>query len=129
MDVHTPGADHRRMHAPAIPSSAEQLEQTASDTTSPRLAAASLVDVEATLRALDRTCRSLASALFPRPQGDDRICSRYAAAAGHWEDGRPPSYERQAQILTCLHDSAATLRAAAESCRRARALLETTIHT
>lgn len=135
MDAAAPGADHRPMHAPAIPSStgaaallaaAQRLEQAASDVASPRLVAASLVDVEATLRALDRTCLGAASALIPRPDGDDRICARYAAAAEHWEDGEPPSYERQAQILSCLHDSAATLRAAAECCRRARTLLETT---
>jgi hypothetical protein len=134
MDAAAPRADHGPMHAPAIPSSADaaallaaaqRLEQAASDVASPRLVAASLVDVEATLRALDRTCLAAASALIPRPDGD-RICARYAAAAEHWEDGEPPSYERQAQILSCLHDSAATLRAAAECCGRARTLLETT---
>jgi hypothetical protein len=136
MDAHGPGADDRPMHAPAIPSStdaaallaaAERLEQAAPDATSPRLVAASLVDVEATLRALDRTCLAAASALIPRPEGDDRISARYAAAAERWDDGQPPSYERQAQILAGLHDSGATLRAAAECCRRARTLLETTI--
>jgi hypothetical protein len=136
MDMRAPRADHRPMHAPAIPTStdaaallaaAERLEEAAPDATSPRLVAASLVDVEATLRALDRTCLAAASALIPRPEGYDRICARYAAAAGHWDDGEPPSYERQAQILACLHDSGATLRAAAERCRRARTLLQTTI--
>lgn len=136
MDARAPGAHHRPMHASAIASSpdaarllaaAEQLEDAASHTASPRLVAASLVDVEATLRALDRTCLATASALIPRPEGDDRICARYAAAAQHWDDADPPSYERQAQILAGLHDSAATLRAAAECCRRARTLLESTI--
>ena len=135
MDTRVPRADHRPMHAPAISSStdaaallaaAERLEQAAPHATSPRLVATSLFDVEATLRALDRTCLAAASALIPRPDGDDRICARYAAAAQQWEDGEPPSYERQAHILSCLHDSAATLRAAADCCRRARTLLETT---
>jgi hypothetical protein len=135
MDARAPRPDHLLMHAPTIPSSteaaallaaAERLEQAAPDARSPRLVAASLLDVEATLRALDRTCLAAASALIPRPDGDDRICARYAAAAQYWEDGEPPSYERQAQILACLHDSAATLRAAAECCRRARTVLETT---
>jgi hypothetical protein len=138
MDARTPRPHHRPMHAPTIPSSsdaaallaaAERLEEAASDATSPRLVAASLVDVEGTLRALDRTCLAAASALIPRPEDDDRICASYAAAAERWADGEPPSNERQAQILSRLHDSAATIRAAAECCRRARTLLETTIHT
>lgn len=136
MDPHASPADHRGMHAPAIPSSidaapllaaAERLEEAAANATSPRPVAASLLDVEATLRALDRACLAAASALIPPQDGDDRICARYAAAAERWDDGEPPSYERQAQILACLHDSGATLRAAAECCRRARTLLERTI--
>jgi hypothetical protein len=126
------------MHASAISSSsdaaallaaAERLEEAAPQANSPRSVAASLVDVEATLRALDRTCLAAAAALIPRPDGDDRVCARYAAAAEHWDDAGPPSYERQAEILARLHDSGATLRAAAECCRRARTLLETTIHS
>ena len=138
MEARAPRADHRPMHAPAIPTStdaaallaaAERLEEAASNGASPRLVAASLVDVEATLRALDRTCLAAASALIPRPEGDDRTCARYAATGERWDDGEPPSYERQAQILACLHDSGATLRAAAECCRRARMLVETTIRS
>ena len=89
----------------------------------PRDVAISLVDVEATLRALDRTCLAAAVALLPPGDG---ICGRYRAAGDAWRaDGsRPPSHERQAEILACLHDAGATLRAAAECCERARRLLE-----
>jgi hypothetical protein len=90
--------------------------------------AISLVDVEATLRGLDRTCLAAAAALLPPAALDQDICTRFAASAAAWEgDGAaPPSYERQAEILSCLHDAGATLRAAAECCQRARTLLEDT---
>jgi hypothetical protein len=93
---------------------------------SPREVATSLVDVEATLRALDRTCLAAAAALLPPATPDRDICMRFGASAAVWEaDGAaPPSYERQAEILACLHDAGATLRAAAECCERARGLLE-----
>jgi hypothetical protein len=112
--------------AAALLAAAEGLEDAAPHTRSPQSVAASLVNVEAALRALDRACIAAASALIPPPAGDDRICARYAAAAEHWDDARTPSYERMAEILARLHDSGATLRAAAECCRRARTLLETT---
>ena len=95
-------------------------------TRSPRQVATSLVDVEATLRALDRTCIAAAAALLPPAELGVDICARYRASAAAWEadDAAPPSYERQAEILSCLHDAGATLRAAAECCQRARVLLE-----
>lgn len=126
------------MHASAISSSsdaaallaaAERLEEAAPNASSPRSVAATLVGVEATLRALDRTCLAAASALIPPSETDDRICARYAAAAEHWDAAGRPSYERQAEILARLHDAGATLRAAAECCRRAGTLLETTIRS
>jgi hypothetical protein len=94
---------------------------------SPREVATSLVDVEATLRSLDRTCLAAAAALLPSTEPDD-ICTRYRAAGDLWRaaGSPPPSYERQAQILASLHDAGATLRAAAECCERARRLLEAT---
>lgn len=88
--------------------------------------ATSLVDVEATLRALDRTCLTAAAALLPPAKLDVGICARYSASAAAWRaDGaEPPSHERQAEIVSCLHDAGATLRAAAECCQRARLLIE-----
>jgi hypothetical protein len=75
---------------------------------------------------LDRTCLAAAAALLPPAGPDDGICGRYRAAGDARRAGgsAPPSYERQAEILACLHDAGATLRAAAECCERARRLLE-----
>ena len=94
------------MHAPAGTASTKAAD-----------VADSLVEVEATLRALDRTCLAAASALLPPVTGDRGICARYREVP-------PLSYERQAEIHACLHDAGATLRAAAECCRRARGLLD-----
>lgn len=94
---------------------------------SARHVARSLVKVEATLRSLDRTCLAAAAELIPQSPADDGICARYREAAARWDGAAAaPSYERQAEILTSLHDAGATLRAAAECCRRTRALLEAT---
>ena len=96
------------MHAPTSTASTE--------VTSPADVAASLVEVEATLRALDQTCLAAAGSLLPPVTGERGICARY-------RDVPSLSYERQAEIHACLHDAGATLRAAAECCRRARGLL------
>jgi hypothetical protein len=107
-------------------STAHAPEPATAPTGSPRRVAASLVDVEATLRALERTCLTATAALLPPARLDVDICARYSAAAAAWRaDGAaPPAHERHAEILTCLHDAGATLRAAAECCHRARTLLE-----
>ena len=62
------------------------------------------------------------------PASGESVSRRYARAAASWpRDGVAPSYERQAQLLTALHDAGATLRAGAECCRRARDILASTI--
>ena len=110
------------------PASEHRVSTAPEHTRSPRQVAVSLVDVEATLRALDRTCLAAAAALLPPATRDQDISTRFGAAAAAWDaDGAsPPSYERQAEILSCLHDAGATLRAAAGCCERARILLEDT---
>lgn len=122
-----------RAHSPrsglrAMASAAHAPEHITAPTGSPREVATSLVDVEATLRALDRTCLAAAAALLPRATVDQDICARFGASAAAWEaeGAAPPSHERQAEILACLHDAGATLRAAAARCQRARILLQDT---
>jgi hypothetical protein len=95
------------------------------------LLTSSLADVEEALRTLSGATQHAADALIPPRRIDESASSRYARAALSWPDhgdgALPPSYERQAQILTALHDAAATLRAGAECCRRARDILASTI--
>ena len=81
----TPDAD-------ALPAATTRLEQVAGQTGASRRVAASLVQVEAVLRSLDRTCLAAAAALIPPPEPH----------------------------------AGATLRAAAECCHQARALIEST---
>jgi hypothetical protein len=88
-----------------------------------------LADVERALRALSGRTRDAADGLIPPGAIDDGPSRRYARAAASWQrvaDGLPPSHERQAEILAALHDAGATLRAAAECCRRARDILDST---
>jgi hypothetical protein len=94
------------------------------------LLTSSLADVEKALRALSGATQHAADALIPPASIGEGASRRYARAAVSWPlDGEdvPPSYERMAQILTALHDAAATLRASAECCRRARDILASAI--
>ena len=94
---------------------------------SARHVAVALAEVEAMLRSLDRTCLNAAAALIPPAGFVDDLCTRYRLGAAQWDaDAAAPSYERQAAILSSLHDAGATLRAAAECCARARTLIERT---
>lgn len=102
----------------------------ATEPASVELVASSLTDLEQTLRALDRATLHAAEALIPPAGVGESVAGRYARAAASWPgpvDHAPPSHERQAQLLSALHDTAATLRAGAECCRRARDILTSTI--
>jgi hypothetical protein len=86
----------------------------------------SLANVEDALRALSDATTHAADALIPPANSGEGASRRYARAAASWprtRDEPPPSYERQAQILSALHDAGATIRAGAECCRRARKIL------
>jgi hypothetical protein len=90
----------------------------------------SLADVEEALRALSDATNRAADELIPPAGIGEGASRRYARGAASWPrhgGGAAPSYERQAQILTALHDAAATLRAGAECCRRAREILASTV--
>jgi hypothetical protein len=122
----TPLADD----ASALLAAATGLQADSSEPASVELLTSTLADVEEALRALSGATHHAADALIPPRRIDESASGRYARAAASWPDkgdGAPPSYERQAQILTALHDAAATLRAGAECCRRARKILATTI--
>jgi hypothetical protein len=122
----TPLADD----ASALLSAATRLRDDATEPASVGLIASSLSDVEEALRALSGATRDVADALIPPGGIDESVSRRYARAATSWPrdgGGAPPSHERQAQILTALHDAGATLRASAECCRRARDILDSTI--
>jgi hypothetical protein len=100
------------------------------ETTSVEQVSSWLEDVDQALRALSRGTQRAADGLIPPGAIDESPARRYARAAAtrvRIDDGPAPSYERQAQILTALHDAGATLRAAAECCRRARQILDSTI--
>jgi hypothetical protein len=116
--------------ASALLAAATELRADSSEPASVELLTSTLADVEEALRALSGASRHAADALIPPRRIDETASGRYARAAASWPDhgdGAPPSYERQAQILTALHDAAATLRAGAECCRRARDVLASTI--
>lgn len=125
--------DHRTPFAhdvSALLSAAGCLEPDPTGPASVELLTSALADVEEALRGLGDATEHAADALIP-PVGIGVSASRrYARAAASWPcggDQAPPSYERQAQLLTALHDAAATLRAAARSCRRAGDVLSSAI--
>jgi hypothetical protein len=112
-------------------SAAERLRQGASDRACATIVPAALDCIEQSLHALSRGCDGAAHVFVP-PARDESISRRYARAAADWpeaRDGVGPSHERQAQLLASLSDAGAALRAAAESCARARDLLTTTMET
>lgn len=114
--------------ASALLAAAMRLKDDASEPGSVVRVASVLGDVEQALRALDCATQHAADALIPRGAPNESPSRRYARAAAAWHrlgDAPPPTHERQAQILAALHDAAATLRAGAECCRRARDILDT----
>jgi hypothetical protein len=114
--------------ASALLAAAMRLEDDANEPGSVALVASALGDVEQALRALGCATQHAADALIPPGAPHEGPSRRYARAAATWQrlgGGPPPTHERQAQILTALHDAAATLRAGAECCRRARDILDT----
>jgi hypothetical protein len=122
----TPLADD----AAALLVAAERLQPDPGEPASIEVLTSSLAEVEEALRALSDATKLAADALIPPASIGEGASRRYARAAATWPrhgGGAPPSYERQAQILTALHDAGATLRAGAECCRRARAILASTI--
>jgi hypothetical protein len=122
----TPLADD----AAALLEAAERLQPDPAAPASIEVLTSSLADVEEALRALSDATQHAADVLIPPAGIGEGASRRYARAAATWPrhgGGEPLSYERQAQILTALHDAGATLRAGAECCRRARAILAATI--
>jgi hypothetical protein len=114
--------------ASALLAAATRLEDDANKPGSVALVASALDDVEQALRALGCATQHAAAALIPPGAAHEGPSRRYARAAATWQrlgGAPPPTHERQAQILTALHDAAATLRAGAECCRRARDILDT----
>ena len=122
----TPLADD----AAALLAPATRLQPDPGEPGSVELLTSSLADVEKALRALSGATEHAADALIPPASVGEGASRRFARAAASWPrhgDGASPSYERQAQILTALHDAGATMRAGAECCRRARDILASTI--
>ena len=118
---HTPLADD----ASALLAAATRLRDDASD---PVSVASALADVEEALRVLSVAIEHAAHALIPPGSIGESVSRRYARAAASWpRHSAPPSYERQVQILTALHEAGATLRGGAERCRRARDILASTV--
>lgn len=86
----------------------------------------SLAEIEAALRALGSAMQEAAHSLIPPGRIDESVANRYARAAEAWprpRGGATPTYERQAELLGAFDDARATLRAAAECCRRTREIL------
>jgi hypothetical protein len=111
-------------NAATLLAAARELERAAREPTSPEAVVAGLDDLAATLAALDRSCMLAAAVRIPAGDGHDGICERYRRAASRWPGSGPvPSYERLAAILSSLHSTAATLRAATKRCRHARDVL------
>jgi hypothetical protein len=116
--------------AAALNAAAARLRPDPSEPASVELVASSLAEVEEALRALSLATGHAADTLIPPRAVGEGASRRYARAAASWprgDYGAPPSHERQAQILAALHDARATIRAAAECCRRAREILASTI--
>lgn len=114
----------------ALLAAATRLQRDPAGPVSVELLTSSLADVEEALRTLSVATQHALDGLIPPVRLDESASQRYARAATCWPrrgDAPPPSHERQAQILTALHDAAATLWAGAERCRRARDLLASTI--
>jgi hypothetical protein len=90
-----------------------------------------LLELEEALRAMSTATQDAAHSLIPAGRVDESVAERYARAEESWRrrgDGPPPTHERQAELLSAFDDARATLRAAAECCRRARRLLASTLH-
>ena len=120
----TPLADD----ASALLAAATTLRAAASEPASVELVTSELADVEEALRVLSVAIEHAADALIPPGSIGESVSRRFARAAASWPRyGAAPSYERQAQILTALHEAGATLRGGAERCRRARDILASTV--
>ena len=120
----TPLADD----ASALLAAATRLEDDSCEPVSVEPVTSALADAEEAMRVLSVAIEHAADALIPPGSTGESVSRRFARAAASWpRDGAPPSYERQAQILTALHEAGATLRGGAERCRRARDILASTV--
>ena len=109
-------------HALALQSAAERLHEDTLDRECAPLVPAALEAIEHTLHILSRTCYAAAHSFVPLGGQGASITERYVRGADEWpaaRDGRGPSYEQQARILSSLHDAGAALRTAAGHCGRA----------
>jgi hypothetical protein len=114
----------------ALQSAAERLHEDTLDRDCAPLVPAALEAVEHTLQILSRTCYAAAHSFVPLGGQGESITERYVRAADDWpaaRDGRGPSYEQQARILSSLDDAGAALRSAAGRCGRAAGNLAETI--
>jgi hypothetical protein len=116
--------------AAGLRAAAMRLDDDAAGPASVDVVATSLADVERALRALSHAIDHAGDALIPPARGGEAAAARHARAAAEWPRvgaGGPPSHERQAHLLSSLHEAAATIRAAAECCGRARRIVESTV--
>jgi hypothetical protein len=116
---------------PGMTPSSAPLAPALRDGASPDALMSSLVDTEEALRAISSTMQAAAHRLIPPGRVDERVAQRFARAGEAWPgggDAAPPTPERQAELLAALDDARASLRAAAECCRRAREILASTVH-
>ena len=114
----------------ALLSAAERFHEGAGDRARAAFLPAVLECIEQSLYALGRGCHAASHALIPPGDPHERISRRYARAAADWPgapDGAGPSYERQAQLLASIHDTAAALRTAAACCARTSQLVAKTM--
>ena len=120
----TPLADD----ASALLVAATRLDDDSCEPVSVEPVTSALADAEEALRVLSVAIEDAADAPIPPGSTGESVSRRYARAAASWPRyGAAPSYERQAQILTSLHEAGATLRRGAERCRRARDILASTL--
>jgi hypothetical protein len=108
--------------ADALRAAAQRLHDDAADPACAQLVPAALEAIGDALTTLSRSCYAAAHTLVPLGDSEDTIAERFARAATAWpspRDGAAPSYERQARVLSSLHDAGAALRVAAGHCARA----------
>jgi hypothetical protein len=112
--------------AVALQSVAEQIREGCRNRDCALVVPGVLVRVEEALRTLDHALHDVAGTFMPPVEMDQRVAMRFAFAASDWPGsiaGAGPSYEGQIELLTALHDAAATLDQAGTGCRRAAHLL------
>jgi hypothetical protein len=112
--------------AVALQSVAEQIREGFRNRDCALAVPGALVRVEEALRTLDHALHDVATTFMPPVAMDEHVAMRFAFAASDWPGsiaGVGPSHEGQIELLTVLHDAAATLDRAGGECRRAAHLL------